>query len=592
MRKTSRPVRHEAPGRAPAEKRTSEDEARRPARARGGARAPGRNGAPAAGVREGNRSRADAAPNDVAPPGDRETLRLWLRAHLGIEVPERGLVAGAATPLDYLEWAFFEESHPATRRAAGGNETDCIVWACRGGGKTFYAAVATLLDLIYKPGIRVTIMGGSLLQSARMHEHLRGFFEHEAFAPFVAGRITDKRVRLVNGSVAELVAPTHTSVRGSRPQKLRCDEVELIEPGVWRAAQLVTRSAECGGVIVRGGVEAFSTWHRRGGLMTELVGRRLRSGLTHTVPPRRLFRWGVLDVLGACPESRPCEPCALLPECERRAKRPHGGHIPVDDAVTLKTRSDADSWESEMLCRRPSAADAVFRQFSRETHVVEFEVACEGEASCGTARGGAPADMPPAARRLAPGGRWLCGMDFGFAAPTVILWAYLDPGGVLWVADERIASGVVLADHAEAMVRSRPTAGGVPPEWVGIDPAGRQRHGQTGISDARVLQRAGLAVKSRRLPLEDGLRAVRARLAPALGPPRLFIHPRCDGLIHALERYRYPARRATGAPPGSADAEHADAPKKDGADHAADALRYLVINVDAPAGGGLRCRGY
>ncbi|MEL6796140.1 MAG: hypothetical protein AAFO89_04875 [Planctomycetota bacterium] len=42
-------------------------------------------------------------------------------------------------------------------------------------------------------------------------------------------------------------------------------------------------------------------------------------------------------------------------------------------------------------------------------------------------------------------------------------------------------------------------------------------------------------------------------------------------LIEALERYHYPE-----------DRPEATEPVKDGFDHAADALRYLVINLDEP----------
>ena len=41
------------------------------------------------------------------------------------------------------------------------------------------------------------------------------------------------------------------SVRGTRVQKLRCDEVELFTPEVWDAVQLTTQSKLCGGVEVR-----------------------------------------------------------------------------------------------------------------------------------------------------------------------------------------------------------------------------------------------------------------------------------------------------------------------------------------------------
>jgi hypothetical protein len=158
-------------------------------------------------------------------------------------------------------------------------------------------------------------------------------------------------------------------------------------------------------------------------------------------------------------------------------------------------------------------------------------------------------------------------MDFGFRAPTVILFAALDERGVLWIVDERSRKEVVVAEHARSIV----DAPWPLPAWVGVDPAGHQRSGQTGATDASVLREAGLVVKSRQSRIAHGIQLVTQRLAPAGGEPTLRIHRRCVNLIDALERYHYPEDR-----PESTD------PVKDGSDHAADALRYLIVNLDEP----------
>lgn len=484
-------------------------------------------------------------------PHDRDELRAWLAREFGITVSDVALVGGNCSPLDYLAWSFFEES-----RAEGG-PPDAVVWANRGGGKTFYAAAATALDLIFKPGIEVMILGGSLQQARRVHEHLRGFFEKPRFASHVEGRITERGMELVNGSRVELLAQSHRSVRGARPQKLRCDEVELFDPDVWRAAQLVTRSKVCGGVLVHGCVEALSTWHVRGGLM---------GGLIAAAEGRRIFKWGVVDVLERCEAERACPPCPLLPECGGKAKEARG-HIRIDDAIVLKRRSDEESWASEMLCVRPSQRESVYPEFSRETHVRAFEVGSSADG-----------DEP-----RAEGGEWVLGMDFGYAAPAVVLWGFHDAEGVLWIMGERVKREAVLERHAAAILNSAWPGDGLLPAWVGIDPAGLQRSEQTGKSAAKVLRETGLTVRAKRLPVEAGLRLVRARLAPACGGRRLVIHPRCVKLIESLEQYRYATGEARGRYGGRATGE--PTPEKDGADHAADALRYLVVNLDGKGRG-------
>lgn len=239
--------------------------------------------------------------------------------------------------------------------------------------------------------------------------------------------------------------------------------------------------------------------------------------------------------------------CPLLDECAGRAKAPgHAGHLAIDDAIRMKARVSAPAWESEMLCRRPGRTHQVFPEFERDAHVVD--------------------DLPWGAS--AQGLAWFAGIDFGFRAPTVILWGALDEGGLLWIVDERVRSGAVLRDHVEALL----AAPWPRPAWVGIDPAGAHVNEQTGISSAQVLRGAGLPARWRRAPVAAGLELIRARLRPASGvPPRLRIHRRCERLVESLERYHYDAARP-----------HAPEPVKDGPDHAVDALRYLVTALDRP----------
>ncbi|MEQ8770297.1 MAG: hypothetical protein RIB60_07290 [Phycisphaerales bacterium] len=414
---------------------------------------------------------------------------------------------------------------------------------------------------MFKDGIEIRILGGSLEQSKRMHAHLRALFTLEPFDDMIEGRITETKLRLTNGSEVQLLAQSQTSVRGTRVQKLRCDEVELFDEQVWEAAQLVTREKTCGPaddpVFVPGSIECLSTMHVPYGIMHTLVKEAGASGpaFQHehqdgspVESTRELFRWGVLDVLGACGDEHACDTCPLEPECcgrakERDAHTDGAGHISVGDAVRLKRRVSQPTWDAEMLCLRPHRSDCVLPEFDAATHVID--------------RAPEPTD----------GWSWIGGMDFGIRAPTVVLWAAADESGVVRVLDERVVAGVTLERHMAAVRASRWPA----LAWLGVDPAGRQRSNQTGISDAQALRKLGVTVRDRRMGVEQGLSLLRARFKPAAGPPTLYVHRRCENLIESLEKYRYPADR-----PESLE------PVKDGSDHAVDALRYMIQNLDAP----------
>jgi hypothetical protein len=507
-------------------------------------------------------------------PATPDELHAWLRRALRLNVSRRPMVEGHAAPFDYLCWSYFNCLTPPTPD----QPADCVVWACRGGGKTFLGAVATLLDLTFRPGIEVRVLGGSLDQSKRMYTHLRRFLDPARFpalAAMVRGRVTERRVAFTNGSEVELLCQSQTSVRGTRVQKLRCDEVDLFDPEVWTAAQLTTRERVLtpeGGhpFTVHGSIECLSTMHLSHGVMNGLI-KEAREG------SRRLFRWNLADVLAVCPTRHTCHapgeggvaapgtprPCPLWGECRGRAKDRHAeraGHVSIDDALSLKRRVPLSVWESEMLCRRPARLDRVLPEFDTVAHVF-----------------GKPDDDPSTepravALRADARARWLAGMDFGVRT-TVVLWAALDEEGVLWVLDERAGVQATTHEHAAA-IKAGLARPGVPPwpapAYVAIDPAGESTNSQTGKSDASVLSGAGLRPRAARAGVATGLNLVRTRLRAADGsPPRLFVHARCTSLLESMERFRYRA--------------DSDQPEKGRFDHAVDALRYLVVSVDKPA---------
>jgi hypothetical protein len=542
-------------------------------------------------------------------PETPKTLHTLLATVFNIEIPTEPLVEGSTAPFDYIVHAFFEGTvsprEPGVRTRLMNpivTPADAVVWAARGAGKTFLGAVATTLDLLFKPRIDIRILGGSLEQSQRMHEHLRRLFEHPAVASLLGERITERRVIMRNGARAQVLAQSQTSVRGTRVQKLRCDEVELFDPDVWHAAQLTTRSMRLAGpwgTTIRGSIEALSTMHRPHGLMWNLVADASEAApprAAGAVPRRIVFRWGLIDAMERCPAARACETCALHPECAGRAKGrgskrgSPGGHVAIDDALRMKRRVSIAVWESEMLCLRPRRTDCVFPEFSIDAHVGDWT---PPEAAEHQAPPHPDADRLPAfalePRARPERRRWVVGMDFGIRAPTVAILAWYrddDPERVLHVEAEHVRTDWTVEQHARVLLGDpgeHPHGWPPPPppiDFVGVDPAGHQRSDQTGISSIAALRKAGLGVRSRRLPLHQGLDLVRARLRPAAsvapsteaGPsPRLFIHRRCVKLIESLSRYHFPEDR-----PESLD------PVKDGSDHAVDALRYLVVCLDRP----------
>jgi hypothetical protein len=446
-----------------------------------------------------------------------DDLHRWVRLFCNVNVPRAPVCPAHTAPFDYLVRAYFE---PAT---------DQVVHAPRGGGKTRLAAIATLLDLLHKPGISVRILGGSLEQSLRMWEHLVPDLNHAA-RELIKKRIGNaKRITLGNGSNVAVLTQSERSVRGLRVQKLRCDEVELFKPEVWKAAQLVTKSQ----TSTNGAIDALSTLHQPFGLMQKIIDDAQRVGTP-------IVRWCLLDVLERCPADRDCASCALFEDCGGAAKTRANGFVTIDDAVRMKKRVSLEVWQSEMLCRWPSVTRAVFPSFAREVHVRE-SVAFGSNATTSLA------------------------IDFGFANPFVCLWLQTD-GAITHVVDEYVQDQRTIDEHiVELRARQWPS-----PSQIACDPAGSGRNEQTGLSSVQQLRRAGFVVRHRSSRIVDGVERVRAALRPAAGEPTLFVHPRCKHLIRSLMAYRY------GAVAGGAS----ELPVKDGEhDHLIDALRYHYVNA-------------
>ncbi len=460
----------------------------------------------------------------TTPLHTHDQLHEWVRTHTGLSVPRKSVCPHHHAPFEYLKTAYFEPTQ------------DQIVWAPRGGGKTSLAAIATLLDLLHKPGIGVRILGGSLDQSLRMWEYLLAFIHDDRIGAQVLAdpKSVARRLRFTNGSAAAVLTQSQKSVRGVRVQKVRCDEVELFDPAIWSAAQLTTRSVVLDNKTVNGSIEALSTMHRPFGLMRDLVDQSARSGV-------KVTRWCLLEVLERCPPDRACETCPLFDDCRGVAKQKCDGFFPIDDAIRMKKRVSDSVWQGEMLCRRPSVEGLVFPMLDAKTHYretppFEFDGACE----------------------------WWLGIDFGFNAPLVCLWIVKCAEGV-FVMDEHIKEQMTIAEHLQE-IGSRP--------WrhvtrVACDPAGGSRNEQTARSNIDLLKDRGYEVKTRGSQIVDGLEMIRAALRSATGETRLFIHPPCERLIRSLEGYHYKDNRS-------------ELPHKDGThDHAVDALRYFFVNAQA-----------
>ncbi|MHC5061617.1 MAG: hypothetical protein ACYTFK_11115 [Planctomycetota bacterium] len=460
-------------------------------------------------------------------PRSRQDLANYVKVFLGINVPDVRLCAEHAAPMDYL-WYAYNLDFAGGENARGNG--DCVVWANRGGSKTELAAIATLVDCIFKPNCEVRILGGSGEQSGRMYEYLTGFIR-DGFEPYLAGPVRKGKCSFMNGSSVEVLTQSAKSVRGTHVQKLRCDEVELFDEQVFDAAKFVTLST--GGICAA--METISTMHRPYGLMQKLIAD---AGKTDTP----VFKWCMWEVIEKCID-RSCSQCPLWPDCGGRATG-SAGYLKIDDCITQMRRASRAGFESEMLCKRPSLKNMVFADFDPSVHVKPVDYDC----------------LLPLYRAI----------DFGFVNPFVCLWLQVDSDGCVRVIDEYFRARAAISVHAEE-IKQRTPCGEEQVAATFCDPAGAGRNDVTGTSPVKELRSMGIRTRYRRSNILAGVELIRRALQAGDGTSTLVISPRCVRLIEAMQCYHYP---------DNVSGSDAELPLKDGVyDHPIDALRYFFCGL-------------
>lgn len=197
------------------------------------------------------------------PPRDRDELRVWLDRFANVQLPDRACRDGHTSPLDAV-WEAYAAESPRT------------VWhASRGfGGKSVALACLVYLEAITL-GAEVTLLGGSLEQSQRVHQYLNGerrslnhgrVFWEAAGAPrsLLEGDPTRRKTALRTGGSIEVLTASQKSVRGPHPQRLRGDEIDEMDQAIWDAAQ--GQAQEAAGI--REQTVGSSTWQNAKGTMT------------------------------------------------------------------------------------------------------------------------------------------------------------------------------------------------------------------------------------------------------------------------------------------------------------------------------------
>lgn len=209
-----------------------------------------------------------------APQNDEE---LWeaVRDVFNIAIPRVQVCKHHVAPFQAFADAYFARNTVTVWKASRGF-----------GGKSLLLALLGLCESVFL-GAKVNILGGSGEQSERVLNYINGQEMPESFwnAPDAprhliqggsesdiaenARGITKKMIQLTNGGYLKALMASSRSVRGPHPQRLRLDEADEMDLGIFDSA--------LGQPMKRFGIEeqvvASSTHHYANGTMTEILKR-------------------------------------------------------------------------------------------------------------------------------------------------------------------------------------------------------------------------------------------------------------------------------------------------------------------------------
>lgn len=184
-----------------------------------------------------------------------------------------------------------------------------------------------------------------------------------------------------------------------------------------------------------------------------------------------------------------------------------------------------------------------FKEFSKDKHVQRLEI---------------PSDV----QRIG-------GLDWGYASPGVMLWGVVLPDGRLYIERELKFRETVAECVADQICNTNRDYG-MTVMATYADPSMWIRSGQSGESIAETFSRSGVSLQRANHERTNGWQRLRHWLRPSSeGVPSILFSPDCPYLIRSLPSLIH-------------DDTHPEDLDTHGDDHAADALRYLVMSRPAP----------
>lgn len=193
------------------------------------------------------------------PPQDEDELHALVELLWGISLPRVQVCPGHVAPFTAFSNAYFSR-HP-----------NYAVWyGSRGTGKSLMLAILALTKAILLD-VDVTLLGGSMAQSANVHEHNRNLLRFPRAPEWALSKNIATEILTNSGAYIRPLPASQTTVRGPHPNTTLLDEVDEMEYDIYKAAMgQAMQKPNAKGVEIPEYVVASSTWQNVDGCV--LVG--------------------------------------------------------------------------------------------------------------------------------------------------------------------------------------------------------------------------------------------------------------------------------------------------------------------------------
>jgi hypothetical protein len=265
------------------------------------------------------------------PPQDDEELWYVIKAMFGIEIPRVSVCKDHCSPFEALAHAYFSK------------DPNFAVWyASRGSGKSLALAVLGLVKAFVRD-IDVTILGGSMMQSLNVREHMRKLMAGENAPKYAMAKDQATLIEMSTGKTIKPLPASQTTVRGPHPCITLLDEIDEMEWDIYEASLgQAMEQKNIHGEIVDEYIVASSTWQNPEGTMTRVIENAREKGMP-------VFTW-----------------------CWRELLQENGGWMSQRFIDNKRKTVSAQMFHTEYDLNEPSAGSRAFDLDKIEKYFIEY----------------------------------------------------------------------------------------------------------------------------------------------------------------------------------------------------------------------------